>query len=69
MKFENAVVAMRQGFKVQRDSCKGRLNGVCLYIKDNKLYAEQTHELSAHKTTEVFALNASQIMATDWTTR
>lgn len=69
MKFENAMVAMRQGYKVQRESTKGRLNGVCLYIKDNKLYAEQTHELSEHKTKELLALNVSQILATDWTTK
>ena len=69
MKFQNALVAMEQGYKVQRESTKNRLNGVCLYMKDGKIYAEQTHDLSAHKTTELFALNVSQILAKDWTTR
>ena len=69
MNFENAIVAMRKGYKVQRESSKGRLNGVCLYMKNNKIFAEQTHEMSQHKITELLALNASQLLASDWTTR
>ena len=69
MKFENALVAMRKGLKVQRESSKGRLNGVCLFMKKGVIYAKQTHEMSSHAVKELSAINSSQLLADDWTTK
>ena len=66
MRFENAICAMRKGYKVQRTSTRNRINAVCLFIKDGKVYTEQTHELSSHKIEELAVVNAKMIMAEDW---
>ena len=66
MRFENAICAMRKGYKVQRKSCMNRMNAVRLFMKDGKIYTEQTHELSARKVEELAAINARMIMAEDW---
>ena len=69
MKFENALVALKQGLKIQRISNRRRLNAICLFMKNGKLYTQQTHPLSEHKITEFTSLNASMILADDWTTQ
>ena len=69
MKFENALVAMRKGLKVQRASTKGRLNSVCLFMRKGKIYTKQTSPLSEHKISELVSLSANQIAAEDWTTQ
>lgn len=66
MKFENALVAMRKGYTVQRQKNKDRLNGVCLFIKDGVMYAKRTHQLSNHTIVDVYHLPSSSIMAEDW---
>lgn len=62
-------MALRKGFEIQRRSTKNRLNAVCLFMKDDKIYTRQTHELSQHKVNELMALNITQILADDWETR
>lgn len=69
MEFQNALVALKKGFKVQRESGKNRINAVCLFIKKGKLYAKQTHEMSEHKVKEVLSLSVAQLLADDWTTK
>jgi len=69
MNFENAICAMRKNYKVIRESQRNRLNGVCLYMKDGKIYTEQVHPLSRHKVEELLTLSAGSICATDWTTK
>lgn len=66
MKFENAMVAMRKGFKVQRKSAMNRLNAVCFYIEGGKIITEQTHELSNHKKEPLASLSNGSIMSEDW---
>lgn len=66
MKFMNAMVAMEKGFKVQRESQKGRLNGLCYYLKDGHIWAEQTHDLSNHKKEQLLTLSEKSIIADDW---
>lgn len=69
MKFQNALVALEGGFKVIRESQRNRLNGVCLYMKDGKIYTQQVHPLSNHKVEELSTLSARSICADDWTTK
>lgn len=69
MKFENCLVALRQGHKVIRESQRNRLNGVCMYMKEGKIYTEQVHPLSRHKVEELLTLSARSICADDWTTK
>ena len=66
MKFMNAMVAMEKGFKVQRNSQKNRLNGLCYYLKDGHIWTEQTHNLSNHRTEQLLILSEKSIMADDW---
>lgn len=66
MKFENAMVAMRKGYKVQRKQNKERLNGVCFFIKDGVMYSEQTHELSSKVVFVMNYVNQNALMAEDW---
>ena len=66
MKFMNAMVAMEKGFKVQRESQKGRLNGLCYYLKDGHIWTEQTHDLSNHKKEQLLTLSEKSIIADDW---
>lgn len=66
MLFENALVALRKGYKVQRRSTKKRLNAVCLYMENGYLYSEQTHELSSHKKEKVWGVSIGNVLAEDW---
>lgn len=66
MKFENAMVAMRKGFKVQRKQNKNRLNGVCLFIKDGIMYSQQTHDLSSKAVETTNYIYQTALMAEDW---
>lgn len=66
MRFENAIVAMRKGYKVQRKSLKKRLNAIRLFIENDALYSEQTHELSQHKVDKVYGISYNMLMAEDW---
>lgn len=66
MKFEQAMLAMRKGYKVQRKSLKERLNAVCLFMKDGLLYSEQTHPLNMHKVERIYGVSYNAILAEDW---
>lgn len=66
MLFEQAICAMRKGYKVQRKSTKNRLNAVCLYMKNGYLYSEQTHELSNHRKEKVWGVSVGNMLAEDW---
>lgn len=66
MRFENAMVAMRKGYKVQRKSLKRRLNAIRLFMKYDVIYSEQTHELSSHKIEKIYGVSYSMLMAEDW---
>ena len=66
MKFMNALCAMEKGFKVQRESQKGRLNGLCYYLKEGHIWTEQTHDLSNHRTEQLLTLSEKSIIADDW---
>ena len=66
MNFENALCAMRKGYKVQRKSLRNRLNAICLYIENGFLISEQTHELSMHKKEQLTCVSERGLMASDW---
>lgn len=68
MKFENAMVLMRKGHKVQRKSLRKRINAICLFIKNEELFSEQTHELSTHKVERIYGVSYNMLMAEDWIT-
>lgn len=66
MKFENAMCAMRKGFKVQRKSLMKRINAICLFMKNEEIYSEQTHPLSPHKIERIYGVSYNMLMAEDW---
>lgn len=59
MSFDEALVAMKQGYKVRRKAWKIKENVMC--ISDNKLLYDITVA-----TSNVDNLNSDEIMATDW---
>ena len=66
MEFQNALVAIKKGYKVQRKSIRNRLNAVCIYLEGNELVSEQTHPLSEHKKNTLSNITTKSLLATDW---
>ena len=66
MEFQNALVAIKKGYKVQRKSLKSRINSVCIYLEDGKLVSQQTHPLSEHKKNPLDSITTKCLLATDW---
>ena len=66
MEFQNALVAVKKGYKIQRKSMRNRLNAVCIYLEGDCLMTKQTHELSEHRNIPLISLSSKNIMAKDW---
>ena len=68
MNFENALVAMRKGFKVIRKKSLSRLNGVYYTLENGVLYTTPCCDCGFRRKKEVVvSLSGSSILADDWT--
>lgn len=64
MKFENALVALRKGYKVCRKTSINRLNGV--YYKMDKEGHIRSYSTQTSKETFFAVWNTYSVEATDW---
>lgn len=68
MKFENAIVAMRKGYKVCRKKNLNRMNGIYLMInkKTGQLETGQIHTNVVRRPPDVICVDCDNITAEDW---